>query len=820
MDHHSSSTAVHQGIFMPPSQTTLSQLTLEEKAALVAGLNMWQTKAIERLGIPSILMTNGPHGVQKQSSQATDFAGMSNSLPATCFPPAVIQAATWNRELIHEMGIALGEECRQEKVSILLGPGINIKRSPLGGRNYDYYSEDPYLSGEMAGQLITGIQSQGIGASLKHFAVGNQEYRRMTINAVVDERALREIYLSAFEKIVKDVQPWTVMNAYTLVNGTYCSENPYLIGEILKKEWGYQGVVLSDWGSVNDRVAGLKAQIDLEMPGPATDNQRAILAAVNSGDLPEAALDRAVERLLALIFKAQETLAKGDFTYDKQAHHDLARRIAEEGTVLLKNENQILPIPETAKIALLGHFAKKPRFQGTGSSLTNPTQVDNLYDEMIRRIGEAHVLYAPGFPEKDAAPVDDTLLNEALGVAAQADYVIVMVGVSVAEGGDQPDMKLPAAHAALIERVADLHKRVIVLLSNGNPLEMPWLNKVPAVLEGYLAGQAGAGAQADILLGRVNPSGKIGETFPVQLEDNPSHPYFPGGPAVVEYRESLYVGYRYYDTAHIPVQFAFGHGLSYTSFEYRDLLVHVQKDSAKVTFNVKNTGNRAGKETTQVYVRDVESSPFRPFKELKGFAKVHLNPGEEKEVTIQLDRRAFSFYDVDKQDWILEAGDFEIMVGASSQDIRLTTTLRLDSDQQASACADKAALAPYFSVTPATLPRGAFAALYGKSLPENVTPQKGSYTLNTPFGDMKDSWLARQLLKLMNGQVKKMVGGDDPENPLLAMVENMLKEMPLRAMLMMTNGALKLPTLEALLMMINGQGLRGFGALMKSLVKK
>ncbi|HOE03280.1 MAG TPA: glycoside hydrolase family 3 C-terminal domain-containing protein [Anaerolineaceae bacterium] len=805
---------------MPNYKTILSQLTLEEKAALVAGLNMWQTKANERLGILSIMMTNGPHGVQKQSSEATDFAGMSNSLPATCFPPAVIQAATWNRELIHEMGAALGEECRQEKVSILLGPGINIKRSPLGGRNYDYYSEDPYFTSEMAGQLIMGIESQGIGTSLKHFAVGSQEYRRMTINAIVDERALREIYLSAFEKVVKDTQPWTVMNAYTLVNGTYCSENPYLISEILKKEWGYQGVVLSDWGSVNDRVAGLKAQIDLEMPGPAIDNQRGILAAVKAGNLPEAALDRAVERLLALIFKAQETLAKDDYIYDKQAHHDLARRIAEEGTVLLKNENQILPIPETAKIALLGHFAQKPRFQGTGSSLTNPTRVDNLYHEMIQRIGETHVLYAPGFPEKDTATVDDTLLNEALEVAAQADYVIVMVGVSVAEGGDQPNMKLPDSQAALIEKVTDLHQHVIVLLSNGNPLEMPWLNKVPAVLEGYLAGQAGASAQADILLGRANPSGKIGETFPIKLEDNPSYPYYPGGPAIVEYRESIYVGYRYYDTAHVPVLFPFGHGLSYTTFEYRDLRAQAQKDSAKIIFKIKNAGNRTGKEAAQVYVRDVESSHFRPVKELKGFVKVHLNPNEEKEVTIELDRRDFSFYDVGKKEWVLEAGDFEIMVGASSQDIRLTTTLWLDSDQQASVCTDKAALASYFSVTPAPISRDAFAALYGKSLPENVTPQKGSYTLNTPFGDMKDSWLARQLLTLMNGQVKKMVGGDDPDNPLLAMAENMLNEMPLRAIQMMTNGAIKRPTLEALLLLINGKGLYGFGALIKSLVIK
>ncbi|MEW6241657.1 MAG: glycoside hydrolase family 3 C-terminal domain-containing protein [Chloroflexota bacterium] len=804
---------------MKDISSLLSQLTLEEKAALVTGLNMWQTAAVERLGIPSIMMTNGPHGVQKQAGEAADFAGMSNSIPATCFPPAVIQAATWNRELIHEMGVALGEECRQEKVSILLGPGINIKRSPLGGRNYDYYSEDPYVAGESAKQLILGLQSQGIGASLKHFAVNNQEYRRMTINAVVDERALREIYLAGFETIVKDAQPWTIMNAYNVLNDVYCSENARLLDDILRNEWGFEGFVVSDWGSVNDRVAGLKAGMDLEMPGPATDNQRSIIAAVKAGQLDQAVLDRAVERILKVVFKAVETL-KTDFTYDKQAHHQIARRIAEEGIVLLKNENQTLPIRANSKVALLGYFAKKPRYQGTGSSLTNAWQVDNLYDEMVKRIGADNVLYAPGFPEKDNAPLDESLLNEALTVAAQADYAVVMVGVAASEGGDQPSMKLPDSHLALIEKISAAHKKVIVLLSNGNPLEMPWADQVPAILEGYFAGQAGASAQADILLGKVNPSGKIAETFPHKLEDNPSHPNFPGGPGVVEYRESIYVGYRYYDTANKNVLFPFGHGLSYAAFEYRDLAAQVKNDSAAITFRVRNTGAVAGREAAQVYVRDVESTVLRPFKELKGFAKVHLQPGEEKEVTITLDRRAFAFYDATQKDWIIEAGDFEILVGASSRDIRLTTTIRVDSAQAASPIADRESLTPYYALTSAPIPQSAFAALYGRALPENTIPQKGHYTLNTPFGDMSGSWLARQLLNLMNRQVKKMVGGDDPDNPLLAMVENMLKEMPLRAMLMMSNGSLKRGTLDALLMMINGKGFKGFVALLKSLVAK
>lgn len=804
---------------MKDIKNLISQMTIEEKASLVTGLNMWQTPAIERLGIPSIMMTNGPHGVQKQVEDA-DHVGINESLPATCFPPAVIQAATWNRDLIYQLGEALGEECRQEKVSILLGPGINIKRSPLGGRNYDYYSEDPYLSGEMAKQYIKGVENQGVGTSLKHFAIGNQEFRRMTINAVVDERAMREIYLAGFENIVKDAQPWTVMNSYTLANGVYCSENKTLINDILKKEWGYKGLVLTDWGSVNDRIAGLKAGVDLEMPGPSKDNQAAIIAAVKSGDLNESVLNNALERILPLIFKAAETLSQ-DFTYDKQAHHELARRVAEEGIVLLKNENQTLPIPANAKIALLGHFAKKPRYQGGGSSLTNATMVDNLYDEMVKQIGDANILYAPGFPEKDNAPVDDALIQDALEVAAKADYVVVMVGVAVSEGGDQPSMKLPASHQTLIEKISKAHKKVIVLLSNGNPLEMPWVNDVSAIVEGYLGGQAGAGAQANILLGKVNPSGKIGESFPIKLEDNPSYPYFPGGPSTTEYRESIYVGYRYYDTAKQNVLFPFGHGLSYTTFEYRDLKLKQENDSVAIMLKIKNTGKVAGKEAVQIYVRDVASSAFRPTKELKGFAKVDLQPGEEQVVTIELNRRAFAFYDVNQKDWIVEAGDFEILVGASSRDIRLTSTIRLDSAQQASPFADREKLTPYFTLSIAPISHEAFAALYGRPVPENINPQKGNYTLNTPLGDMSGSFIGRQLLKLMNSQVKKMFKSKDgEENPILGMVENMLKEMPLRSMLMMSNGAVKRDTLGALLMMINGNNAMGFFALLKSLVAK
>lgn len=798
----------------------ISQMTLDEKASYCSGLNMWELKAIERLGIPSIMMTNGPHGLQKQAKDS-DHVGISESLPATCFPPAVTQAATWNRELIYELGEALGEECRQEKVGVLLGPGINIKRSPLGGRNYDYYSEDPYLAGEMAKQHIKGVQSQGIGTSLKHFAVSNQEFRRMTINVVVDERALREIYLAAFENIVKDSQPWTVMNAYHILNGAYCSENEDLITKILKEEWGFEGFVMSDWGSVNDRVAGLKAGVDLEMPGPAEENRATIIAAVKAGELDEAVLDRAIERILPIVLKVAENLTK-DYIYDKEAHHALARRVAEEGTVLLKNDGKILPIAKNSKIALLGRIAKEPRFQGGGSSLTNPTKVDNLYDEMLKQVGEANLSYAEGYPQNDKAPVDKSLIAEALDIASIADIVIVLVGTKEAEGGDHKDMKLPESHTELIEKVAAAHKKVVVLLSNGAPVEMPWIDIVPAILEGYLGGQAGAGAQAEILLGKINPSGKLGESFPLKLKDNPSHPYFPGGPSTVEYRESLYVGYRYYDTAQQAVRFPFGYGLSYTNFEYSDLDIQVGDEIVTATFKIKNTGKVAGKESVQVYVRDPESSVFRPAKELKGFSKVDLQPNEVTTVSVELDRRAFAFYDVEQHDWVVEAGEFEILVGASSQDIRLATIIQLASDQKSSSIAQEK-IAPYYTLNKDNaINNEAFEKLYGRSLPLNTIPQKGNYTLNTPLGDMSQSFIGRQLLKMMNIQVKKMFksGEDEEENPMLGMVEKMLAEMPLRSMLMMSNGAMKRGTLEALLMMINGKTIKGTFALVKSIIAK
>ena len=802
----------------------ISQMTLEEKASLCSGLDFWHLKGIERLGISSIMVTDGPHGLRKQAG-SSDHVGLNDSVPATCFPTASALAATWNRELVYEVGQALGEECREEKVGVILGPGANIKRSPLCGRNFEYFSEDPYLTGEMAKSHINGVQSQGIGTSLKHYAVNNQEYRRMTIDAIVDERALREIYLTGYEIAVKEAQPWTVMCAYNKVDGIYCAENETLMTDILKEEWGHQGLVVTDWGAMNDRVAGLKAGIELEMPGAPNGNDALIVAAVQSGQLEEAVLDGAVERILTLIFQVEETHSE-DFTYDRQIHHALARRVAGEGAVLLKNDAAILPLQENAKIALIGQFAKKPRYQGAGSSLMNPTQLDNLHDELTKLIGAENLEYAPGYTERGDHP-DEALIQEAVEAAQSADVVVICAGLTdyhEVEGLDREHMKMPPGHDALIQRLTQVHEKIIVVLSNGSPVEMPWANDVCAILEGYLGGQAGAGAIAEILVGSVNPSGKLAETFPVKLEDNPSSHYFPMGPSIVEYRESIYVGYRYYDTVQQDVLFPFGHGLSYTTFEYRDLQLSqtriAARDPLTATLKVKNTGTVAGKEIIQFYVRAIESSAFHPDKELKGFVKVALQPGEETEVTIELNQRAFSYYNTQINDWYVEAGAFEILVGASSRDIRLKTSLEVVSTQPAAPKINRDQLQVYYSFPKGTpVSQQDFASLLGKPVPENQGPAKGEFTLNTPVGDMSASFIGRQLYSFMERQIAKMIVGQE-DTPTAFLMEAMVCEMPLRSMLMMGDSPLNREMLDALLIMINGNTFKGMSAFIKAVIQK
>ncbi|PWH13093.1 MAG: glycosyl hydrolase [Anaerolineae bacterium] len=654
-------------------------MTLEEKAALCIGASAWTSTPIERLGVPEMIVSDGPHGVRRVPD--VHAIGME-SLPATCFPTASCTASTWDVDLIRQMGQALGEECIALNVDVLLGPGVNMKRSPLGGRNFEYFSEDPYLAGEMAANFIQGVQSKGVGTSIKHYAVNNQEFQRFTISAEVDERALREIYLPAFEKAVKQAQPWTVMCSYNKVNGTFASQHQYLLTEILKKEWGFEGLVVSDWGAVRDRVAALRAGLDWEMPGPQARRAQAIVQAVQSGELDESVLDEAVRRILRIVFKAKATPKGG--TFDAEAHHQLARKIAAEGMVLLKN-NGILPLSGQKRIAVIGRAAQKAHFQGGGSSHINPTRVSVPWAELQARAEGAELTYAEGYPADDAFRQD--LIEEAVKAARSADVALLFIALPTykeSEGYDRKDLDLTQQQVALIQAVAQAQPNTVVILNNGAPVVMcEWIDGVAAVLEAWLMGQAGAEALADILFGQINPSGKLAETFPLHLTDTPAYLNWPGETGTVRYGEGLFVGYRYYDAKRIPVLFPFGHGLSYTTFAYSNPRVSASTfkdvEGVTLTVDVTNTGSRAGKEIVQVYVHDRQAGLVRPQKELKGFAKVELQPGETKAVSVHLDFRAFAFYHPKYRQWITEDGEFDLLIAASAADIRHTLTVTLQS---------------------------------------------------------------------------------------------------------------------------------------------
>ncbi|WHY20772.1 glycoside hydrolase family 3 C-terminal domain-containing protein [Paenibacillus sp. G2S3] len=661
----------------------ISQMTLEEKAGLCSGLDFWNTKGIERLGIPSLMVTDGPHGLRKQKESA-DHLGLNNSVPATCFPSAAGMASSWDRDLIGRVGKALGKECQAENVAVLLGPGTNIKRSPLNGRNFEYFSEDPYLSSEMGGNHIKGVQSEGVGTSLKHFAANNQEHRRMSVDAVIDERTLREIYLASFEGAVKQSQPWSVMCSYNRVNGEYASESEFLLTKILREEWGYEGFVVSDWGAVNERVKALQAGLELEMPSTGGIGDAKIVAAVQSGELAEETLNLAVERLLTFVFKAVEN-RKDSATFNADEHHRLAREVARESMVLLRNEDHILPLSKEGSIAIIGEFARNPRYQGGGSSHVNPTKLDDAFEEMKALAGSAELLYAQGY-ELNHDGINEALLQEARDTAAKGDIAVLFLGLPdnyESEGYDRSHLSLPESHKALINAVAEVQSNIVVVLSNGSPIEMPWIHKTKGILEGYLGGQAFGGAVADLLFGEVSPSGKLAETFPMKLSDNPSFLNFPGEGDTVEYREGLFVGYRYYDKKELEPLFPFGFGLSYTAFQYSNLRISKSSikdtENVQVTATIKNTGTRAGKEIVQLYVSDVKSSVIRPLKELKGFQKLALQPGKEQEVSFELDKRSFAYYNVNIGDWHVESGVFDITIGSSSRDIRLTASIEVES---------------------------------------------------------------------------------------------------------------------------------------------
>lgn len=657
-----------------------SQMTLEEKAGMCSGLDFWHLKGIERLGIPSVMVSDGPHGLRKQNSEA-DHLGINESITAVCFPPAVLSACSFDRELLSELGDAIGKEAQAQDLSVVLGPAVNIKRSPLCGRNFEYYSEDPYLAGEAAASFIRGVQSHHVGTSIKHFAANNQEFNRMSCSSDVDERTLREIYLPAFETAVKKAAPYTVMCSYNRLNGTYASENHWLLTDVLRNEWGFQGYVMSDWGAVNNRVDALKAGLELEMPASGGINDQEIINAVRDGSLAESVLDQAVERLLNIIFLYTDN--RENQTFEPENDHKLAGKIAEESMVLLKND-QVLPLKEEEKVVVIGEFASAPRFQGGGSSHINSFKVSSLMDALNAL---ETVTYVKGFSATEDV-YDPTLAEEAICAAKSADKVIICAGLPESfesEGYDRTHMKLPECQNQLIADILTVQPNVIVVLHNGAPVEMPWLPDVKGLLEAYLGGQAVGEAVANILYGRVNPSGKLAETIPYKLSDNPSYLNFGAGEQI-SYSEGVFVGYRYYDTKEMPVAFPFGYGLSYTTFAYSNLRLSSTKfsdsDTITVTVDVTNTGACEGKEVVQLYIHDATNAVRRPIKELKGFEKVSLKPGETKTVSFTLDYRSFAWYHTDMHDWFAAAGSYEVLIGSSSREILLSETIHLSTEKR------------------------------------------------------------------------------------------------------------------------------------------
>lgn len=787
----------------------INKMTLEEKASFCSGKDFWHLEGLESLGIPSIMVTDGPHGLRKQDGSAGDHIGLKASVPATCYPTAVTMASSWDRDLLREMGETLGDECRQEQVSVLLGPGVNIKRNPLCGRNFEYFSEDPYISGELGASFINGVQSKGIGTSLKHYAANNQEFCRMTIDTIVDERTLREIYLRGFETAVKDGQPWTVMNAYNKVNGEYCCEHKSLLTDILKEEWGHEGLVVTDWGATNDRVDSLKAGMELEMPASNGVNDKKIIDAVNNGTLDESVLDKSLKRILTMIFRSEETL-KETYTYDIDEHHLLAKKSASQSIVLLKNDNKLLPLEKKGKIAFIGDFAENPRYQGTGSSQINPTRIDSALDYAKSTLGnDCEILYAQGFSTKKDI-IDNSLEKEALKIAETADRTVLFVGLPPtfeSEGFDRDHMRLPENQLNLIDRVLETDPDTIIVLSNGSPVEMPFIKNSKAILESYLSGQAGGGAVIDILFGDIVPSGKIAETFPLSLNDIPSNSYFPGTTKQVEYREGLNVGYRYFDTLEKDVLFPFGHGLSYTDFSYSDVKLSASKiksgETVSVSLKVKNIGDFDGKEIVQLYVKDSVSSVYRPEKELKGFKKVELRKGEEKEISFTLDKRSFAFFDRDSAQWQIESGDFKILLGASSRDIRQEETIFVQSDFTPKISeSDK-----YFKELKDihNIDNSAFEKLLGRRIP--VPAPIRPFHTNSTIGDISGTFIGKQVKKQVVLNMQKMFGGAD-EN-ILKMVNRMIDEMPLRSLGIMGGDDFPPHKMEGLLYMLNGKFFKG-----------
>lgn len=776
---------------MQNTELLLKKLTLEEKCALLSGAETFKTRGMPEHGIPQIWLSDGPHGLRKQAGES-DHLGLNPSVPATCFPTASAVANSWDAALGEEIGAALGEEAAAQEVSVVLGPGLNMKRNPLCGRSFEYFSEDPYLAGKLAAGYIRGIQSKGVAACPKHFAVNSQETRRMASDSIVDERTLREIYLTGFEIAVKEGHPRSIMSSYNLVNGTYANENKHLLMEILRGEWGFDGAVITDWGGSNDHALGVKNGSTLEMPAPGGDSVRELLAAVESGKISESDIDARLSELLPLVFDTKAALDAAPREFDAAAHHALARRAAEESLVLLKNEGSLLPLAAGTKVAVIGDFAKNPRYQGAGSSMVNSTQVDVLLDKLID--SELNIIgYQQGF-DRHGKP-DAALQKSACELAAQTDTVILCMGldeIAESEGLDRSNLRLAQNQVDLLQAVAAVNPKIVVVLYSGSVVETPWLDNCQALLYAALGGQAGAGAVADALTGKVNPCGKLAETWPLAYADVPSAADFATRRKTVEYREGLYIGYRYFTTAEKAVRFPFGYGMSYTTFAYSDMAA----DEQGVSLTVTNTGSVAGTEIVQLYVAKKSSELFRPAKELKGFARVTLAPGEKQRITIMLDDKAFRFWNVKANRWEIEGGEYELLVGASVEDIRLCEKIAVHGTATVHPYEDRD-LDCYYKGDVLHVSDADFEKLLGHPIPNGKTKIDRNLTLGelnharSPLG-----WLVWLVLTiLLDASYKR----GKPDLNILFQYN-----MPLRALAKMTNGAISMGMVDGIVMELQG----------------
>ena len=777
--------------YMQNTELLLKKLTLEEKCALLSGAETFKTRGMPEHGIPQIWLSDGPHGLRKQAGES-DHLGLNPSVPATCFPTASAVANSWDAALGEKIGAALGEEAAAQEVSVVLGPGLNMKRNPLCGRSFEYFSEDPYLAGKLAAGYIRGIQSKGVAACPKHFAVNSQETRRMASDSIVDERTLREIYLTGFEIAVKEGHPRSIMSSYNLVNGTYANENKHLLMEILRGEWGFDGAVITDWGGSNDHALGVKNGSTLEMPVPGGDSVRELLAAVESGKISESDIDARLSELLPLVFDTKAALDAAPREFDAAAHHALARRAAEESLVLLKNEGSLLPLAAGSKVAVIGDFAKNPRYQGAGSSMVNSTQVDVLLDNLID--SELNVIgYQQGF-DRHGKP-DAALQKSACELATQADTVILCMGldeIAESEGLDRSNLRLAQNQVDLLQAVAAVNPKIVVVLYSGSVVETPWLDNCQALLYAALGGQAGAGAVADALTGKVNPCGKLAETWPLAYADIPSAADFATRRKTVEYREGLYIGYRYFTTAEKAVRFPFGYGMSYTMFAYSDMAA----DEQGVSLTVTNTGSVAGTEIVQLYVAKKNSELFRPAKELKGFARVTLAPGEKQRITIMLDDKAFRFWNVKANRWEIEGGEYELLVGASVEDIRLCEKISVHGTATVHPYED-VDLDCYYKGNVLSVSDADFEKLLGHPIPDGKTKIDRNLTLGelnharSPLG-----WLVWLVLTiLLDASYKR----GKPDLNILFQYN-----MPLRALAKMTNGAISMGMVDGIVMELQG----------------